>query len=72
MISSPSSSDACPAYGTTVLMYVPVQPLIALALMFPIWIDGIGASQTAYPFFYGWLAYRRTTRWLYRCWYSPS
>ena len=28
-------------------------PLIALVLMVPISIGGIGVSQTAYPFFYG-------------------
>jgi glycosyltransferase 2 family protein len=30
-----------------------LNPLIALALMLPISIGGIGVSQTAYPFFYG-------------------
>jgi len=30
-----------------------VNPLIALVLMVPISIGGIGVSQTAYPFFYG-------------------
>ncbi len=40
-----------------------INPLIALVLMLPISIGGLGLNQAAYPFFYGLARVTATTQW---------